>query len=488
MKASIPKKILETVGILIEKGYEAFVVGGCVRDLLIEKKPKDWDIATNAKPEDLEKIFPKTFYNNSYGTVTVVWEEEQDESLKKIEITPFRQESSYSDKRHPDKVIFSGNIEDDLSRRDFTINAIAYEINKRQFIDPFKGQNDLKDKIIRSVGNSKKRFSEDALRLIRAVRFATILNFSIEEETFTSIKKMALLIDKIAIERIRDEFSKIILSDNPKRGIELLDESNLLKYIVPELRTGIGIEQNEAHAYDVWEHTLRTVQHAANRNWSFHVRLAALFHDIAKPETRRWSNEKNNWTFYGHDVVGSRVTESVLKKLKYPKETIEIVSKLVRFHLFFSDVDKITMSAVRRLIRNVGKEHIWELMNVRACDRIGTGRPKEAPYRLRKFESMIEEALRDPISVSMLKIDGNKLMKVTREKPGPKIGAVLSVLLEEVLEDPQKNNEKYLEDKALVLSKMSFNELRALSENAKKKSSEIEEGNIKDIRKKHWVQ
>jgi tRNA nucleotidyltransferase/poly(A) polymerase len=488
MKVSIPEKILETVGILTQKEYEAFIVGGCVRDLLLGKKPKDWDIATNAKPEDLEKIFPKTFYNNSYGTVTIVWEEEKDETLKNIEITPFRKESSYSDKRHPDTVVFAGTIEDDLSRRDFTVNAIAYEVQKGQIIDPFKGQKDLKDKIIRSVGDPEKRFSEDALRLMRAVRFATVLDFSIEKETLDNIKKMAQTIEKIAIERIRDEFSKIILSDNPKRGFELLNECGLLKYVLPELQTGIGIEQNEAHAYDVWEHTLRTVQHSAKRNWPFHVRLAALFHDIAKPETRRWSNEKNNWTFYGHDVVGSRVTKSVLKRLKYPKETVEVVSKLVRFHLFFSDVDKITMSAVRRLIKNVGKEYIWDLMNVRACDRIGTGRPKEAPYRLRKFESMIEEALRDPISVGMLSIDGNKIMEVTREKPGPKIGAILNILLDQVLEDPQKNKDDYLKSETLKLSKMSFSELSALSEKARRKSKEIEKLKIKDIRKKHWVQ
>lgn len=487
MTLIIPKKIEETIKLLHKNGYEGYIVGGCVRDLIIGRKPRDWDITTNAPPDEIISLFPKTFYNNKYGTVTIVDEKTGDSTLQNIEITPYRIESKYTDKRHPDKIEFSNNLLDDLSRRDFTINSIAYDPIKDEIIDPYKGQKSIKDTIIKTVGDPMKRFSEDALRLIRAVRISTELSFTLDIDTSVAIKENSMLIKDISVERVRDEFTKIVLSDNPKKGIELLHKLTLLKFILPELENGIGVEQNEAHSYDVWEHILRTLQHAAKRKWSFHVRLGALFHDIAKPETRRWSKEKNNWTFYGHDVVGSRVTKKVMSRLKYPKEDIVIVSKLVRYHLFFSDVDKITMSAVRRLVKNVGKEDIWELMNVRACDRIGTGRPKEQPYRLRKFESMIEEALRDPISVGMLNIDGKKIMEVTREKSGPKIGLILHALLEDILEDPQKNTLEYLSVKTIKLNKISIEKLKFIAEKGKQKSTEIEKGEVQQIRKRYWV-
>lgn len=487
MSLKTPQQINEIIALLKKEGYKAYIVGGCVRDLILNKKPKDWDITTNATPETIISLFQKTFYNNKYGTVTVVFEDVKDETLKHIEITPFRVETEYSDRRHPNKVTFSEDLEDDLSRRDFTINAIAYDPTTQEIKDPYKGQKDIKDNLIVSVGDPDKRLSEDALRLIRAVRLAVQLGFTFNKETEKAITKNANLVREISMERVRDEISKIILSDNPKQGFELMHKFGLLKHIIPELEEGIGVEQNEAHAFDVWEHTLRTLQHAANRNWSFHVRLGALFHDIAKPETRRWSDKKKNWTFYGHDVVGARVTKRVLTRLKFPKETVDIVSKLVRYHLFFSDIDKITMSAVRRLLKNVGRDHIWELMNIRACDRIGTGRPKEQPYRLRKFESMIEEALRDPISVGMLNINGDTIMKVTREKPSPKIGMILHALMEEVLEDPQKNTSDYLEKKAVELSKLPIERLQKIAEKGREKSEKLEEEKVSQIRKKYWV-
>ena len=205
-------------------------------------------------------------------------------------------------------------------------------------------------------------------------------------------------------------------------------ELGVLQYVAPEIEQGIGVEQNGDHIYTVWEHNLRALQHAANRDFALDVRIAALFHDVSKPETRRSLKEKNKYTFYGHDVVGSRVTRETMQRLKFPKKTTLEVSNLVRYHMFFSDIDKITLSAVRRIVRNVGPENVWKLMDVRACDRIGMGCPKEAPYRLRKYESMIEEAMRAPVSVQMLKIDGAKIMEVTQETPGPKIGHILHAL------------------------------------------------------------
>jgi len=486
----IPPEICKVVETLEAAGYEAYLVGGCVRDLLLGRTPKDWDVTTNATPEQIVPLFPKTFYENTYGTVGVVNEQAEDERLKIVEVTPYRIETGYSDFRRPDTVHFSTNLEDDLKRRDFTINAIAAGLSRgalKDIRDPFGGIKDIKDKVIRTVGKAADRFTEDALRLIRGVRLATELGFTINIDTETAIQSHVKLLEHISLERIRDEFTKIIMSKEPKRGIELIEKTRILSIILPELSAARGIEQNQAHAYDVWEHLLRTLQHAADKGWSLEVRLAALFHDISKPETRKFSRETNQYTFYGHEVVGSRVTRKILERLKFSSKTIEKVTTLVRWHMFFSDTETISLSAVRRMITNVGPENIWDLMNVRICDRIGTGRPKENPYRLRKYKAMVEEALRDPISVAMLKINGQRIMEVTHETPGPKIGYVLSALLEEVLENPKLNTAEYLEDRAQKLMKMGEKELKALGEQAKAKKEELEEENIEEIRKKYHV-
>jgi poly(A) polymerase/tRNA nucleotidyltransferase (CCA-adding enzyme) len=231
----------------------------------------------------------------------------------------------------------------------------------------------------------------------------------------------------------------------------------------------------------------RTLQHAADKNWPLHVRLSAIFHDISKPETRRFSREKGDYTFYGHDVVGGRVTREIMERLKFPKELIDKVSMFVRWHMFFSDTEQITLSAVRRLITNVGKDNIWDLIDLRICDRIGTGRPKEEPYRLRMYESMVEQALKDPISLKMLKTDGKRIMSVTHEMPGPKIGYVLHALFDEVLEDPSKNNEKYLDEQAAFLVKLSLDELKALGQAGKEEMGAKNEEMVKEIRKQFKV-
>ncbi|TSC54755.1 MAG: poly(A) polymerase [Parcubacteria group bacterium LiPW_30] len=486
-----PENIPENIGAISESlekaGFEAYLVGGCVRDVLAGRKPKDWDFTTNARPEDIIKIFPKTFYENEYGTVGVVNENTEDESLKVVEITPYRIEGKYSDYRRPDSVVFSKNLEDDLKRRDFTINAIAYDITKGQIVDPYNGQKDIKDKVIRAVGNPEERFAEDALRVLRAIRLATELGFMINNETEKALENNVKNLGKIAQERIRDEFIKLIMSPNPMIGIVLANRLGILKYVSPETEAGINVKQNGDHIYDVWEHNLRALQHSADREWPLHVRLSALFHDVSKPETRRWSDEKKDYTFYGHDVVGSRVTKKILERMRFPREIVDVVSKLVRYHLFFSDVDKITLSAVRRIVKNVGPEHVWDLMKLRACDRIGMGRPKETPYRLRKYESMIEEAMRAPISVAMLKIDGKRIMEVTHETPGPKIGYVLHALLEEVLDEPERNTTEYLEKRSVELIKLSIEELKKLGEEGKAKKEEEESKEVSEIRKKHWV-
>jgi putative nucleotidyltransferase with HDIG domain len=487
MTFSIPKEVLRVTDALRDAKFEAYLVGGCVRDMLMKRRPKDWDVTTNAAPEDILKLFGEdAFYNNTFGTVGVTCETE-DETTKVVEVTPYRTESTYSDKRRPDSVSFSKNLEEDLARRDFTINAIAYEPYKGHIEDPYRGQKDIKDKTIRAVGDPHERFDEDALRIMRAIRLSAELDFVIEAETMTAIQKHAGGLGNISRERIRDEFVRVLQSKSPMQALFMAQKLGVLSYIAPDLERGIGVEQNKAHSYDVFEHNMRTMQHAADKDWPFDIRLAALFHDISKPETRRWSDEKKTWTFYGHDVVGARVTKKALESLKFPKKTIEKTVSLVRWHMFFSDPDLVTLSAVRRVVRNVGEENIWDLLNLRICDRIGTGRPKEQPFRFRKYKSMVDEALRDPISVKMLKIDGKVLMGEFHMKPGPKIGYLLAALLEEVIEDSKKNTREKLLKRAGELEKMPMDQLRKISEAAKERVRKEEEEAIKNIRKMHHV-
>lgn len=490
---NIPKEVTMVLAVLQNGGQEAFLVGGCVRDLIMGIKPKDFDITTNATPEQIIALFPKTFYENTYGTVGVVTCGEDglpvcsDETVKIVEVTPYRLESTYSDNRHPDEVEWSKNIEDDLKRRDFTCNAIAYNSITGEIIDPFFGITDIKDKLIRAVGNPDLRFNEDGLRLMRAVRFMSQLDFDIHPVTRESLERNAHLLKNISRERVRDEFIKLLMTDFPMRGLVIMKDVGILEQVVPELLNGIGVEQNQAHSFDVWEHNLRTLQHSADKNWPLHVRLSAIFHDISKPETRRFSKEKMEYTFYGHDVVGGRVTREIMERLKFPKEMIEKVSMFVRWHMFFSDPEQITLAAVRRMITNVGKENIWDLIDLRICDRVGTGRPKEEPYRLRMYQSMVEQALKDPISLKMLKTNGKRIMDVTRETPGPKIGFVLHALFDEVLENPEKNTEEYLNKQASLLMKLSVEELKALGEAGKQEMEEKNKEQVKEIRKQFKV-
>jgi len=485
-RTDIPDVVANIARTLEQGGFEAFLVGGCVRDLLLKRVPKDWDLTTNALPDEIVGLFPETFQNNVFGTVGVVSETE-DLSLKVVEVTPYRIESEYSDARRPDTVSFTKNLDEDLRRRDFTINAIAYSIDNNVVVDHFEGEKDILARRIRTVGNADERFAEDALRMMRAVRLASELDFMIEGETLAAIARNAANLGRISKERIRDEFGKIIASPQPMQGIILMEKLGVLPYVAPDLLDAIGIEQNGAHAYHVYEHLLRSVQHAADKNYPFEVRLAALFHDIGKPASRRWSEEKKDYTFHGHEVIGARMTKKALEALRFPRETIDTVVKLVRWHMFFSDPAQISLSAVRRTIRNVGEGQIVNLLDLRICDRIGTGRPKEQPFRFRQYKAMVDEALRDPISVKMLKIDGLRIMEVAGEKPGPKLGDTLHALLEEVLEDPTKNSAEYLEQRAGELMKLPTEELRALGQEGREAQEEEEAGELAALKRKHKV-
>jgi poly(A) polymerase/tRNA nucleotidyltransferase (CCA-adding enzyme) len=462
----------------------------------MNRNPKDWDITTNATPEEIQPLFGKTIYENTFGTVGVCIPKVTHETKKEdviretpeydiVEVTPYRIEAKYSDFRHPDQVVFSNNIEDDLKRRDFTINALAYNASKGHLIDLYNGQTDIKDKVIRSVGEASDRFTEDALRMLRAVRFSTQLDFAISYETMSAITENAVLLKNISMERIRDEFTKIIESSNPSQGVVLLQKLGLLKYIIPELEEGIGCEQGGAHIYDVFEHLLGALGHAADKGYSTEIHLAALFHDIGKPKSRR-PGIKKAYTFYGHEVIGARMAKAIMERLKYPKKTTDLVVSLVRNHMFFSDTEQITLSAVRRIVQKVGKEHIWQLMEIRECDRVGM-KKAEAPYRLRKYHAMIDEVLRDPLSVGALAINGEVLIKELNMKPSRRMGWILHALLEEVLEDPKKNAVEYLKSEALELEKLDDKKLQELGEKAKDLKEKLEEEEIERVHKKHGV-
>ncbi len=475
----LPEEIKNILEKLQKAGHEGYTVGGCVRDLIMGRKPKDWDIATNAKPEEIQKIFIDNFYENSFGTVTVKTNSD-DKSLAEVQITPYRVEGKYTDKRHPEEVKFVTKLEDDLSRRDFTINALALDKDGK-VTDLFNGQDDLNKKIIRTVGNPEERFSEDALRLLRAVRFATVLKFEIEEKTLKAIKEDAEWLRAISKERIRDEFIKIIESDNAYNGVLLLEETGLLQYILPELREGIGVEQNLHHIYTVWEHLGRSLNYTVEKKYPLPVRLAALFHDIGKPRSKRGEGEHS--TFYGHEVVGAKMVIQIVERLKFPRDIAEKIIKLVRYHMFFYNVGEVTESSVRRLLANVGRENIEDLLKVREADRIGSGRPKAVPYKLRHMKYIIDKVSHDPISVKMLKVDGNELMKELGIKPGPKVGLILNSLLAEVLDDPTKNTKTHLKKRIHELDKKSPEELKRSLE----KIEEAIDKEEKERMKKYYV-
>ena len=484
---NIPLEVKKLAEILEGAGFEAYIVGGCVRDLVVGKVPKDWDLTTNAHPDQIQALFPESFCNNDYGTVGMKNEKTTDETVQVIEVTPYRSEGTYSDARRPDSVTVGVSLAEDLARRDFTINAIAYRIKTNVTVDLYEGIEDIRKKRIKTVGVPEERFGEDALRLMRAVRLAAELNFMIESETTKGIIAKSALLEKIATERISSEFIKLVNSTAPMQGIALLEKLGLLPYILPELEPAIGCEQGGIHAYDVYEHCLRTLQAAADKEHSTIMRLAALLHDIGKPATRRTGGKNKHYTFFGHEVVGAKMAKKILTRLKLSRETIEEVEKLVRWHMFFSDPEQITLAAVRRTIVRIGEDNIENLLNLRVCDRIGTGRPKEQPFRFRKYKAMVDEALRNPISVKMLKIDGNKIMDITGEKPGKKLGYVLHILLEEVLTEPEKNTEPYLESKVHELFAKSEAELAELSSAAKEIQAKEEAAVLKAIAREHKV-
>ncbi len=510
MKLSIRKEALFIIKILQDKGFDAYLVGGAVRDIIIASKQKldpsqaikDYDFATNATPEEIQQLLADSFYENEFGTVAITHEEllkqmglnsseailpkphqppkdkiidlanatkiheslgtpeeiQQSESqidwLPDFEITTYRSDEVYTDFRRPDpkKLTWGKTIQEDLKRRDFTINAMALKHLKDddfELIDPFNGIEDLDQSLVRTVNEPTDRFQEDALRMLRAIRLAVQLNFQINDQTFEAIIAHAELITKISWERISDEFLKILASEYPAEGISLLDEAGLLKFILPELVECKGVEQGGHHNTDVWTHSLDALKECPNPDPI--VRLATLLHDIAKPQTFEIRN--NKITFYNHEIVGSRIADKIAKRLKFSKNQRQRLFILVRQHMFYYQ-SKNSDASIRRFMRRVSLENIDDILDLREADRLGSGARKTS-WRLEEMKQRMIEQLNQPMQVTDLAINGHDLMTEFDKKPGSWLGEILEELLEKVLDKPELNTK----EKLIELSRKFFSQI-----------------------------
>ena len=436
MEFKLPEKVTNVMKKFTDSGAEIFVVGGAVRDLLLDREVKDWDFTTNLTPEEMKKLFPKnSFCENAYGTFSIV---QNDGDI--FEVTTYRTEREYSDSRHPDKVEWGKSLHEDVERRDFTINSLAMDING-EITDLFDGQEDLRNRIIRTVGNPDERFGEDALRMMRAIRIAAQIGFIVEEKTFESIQKNASLIQKIAGERVRDELFKILTTNKPADGIKLLRNSGLLKEIMPEIMESIDVAQKGHHIYDVWTHLLETLNNCESGDPI--TRLACLLHDVAKPTVM--SGEGEARTFHNHEVVGSRIAVKIGKRLKFSNKELDQIFRLVRWHMFTAE-DTQTDKAVRRFIRNVTPEYLNEMIAVRRADRVGSG-ASETSWRWELFKKRLVEVQKQPFTVKDLKVNGLDVMEILKIKPSRKVGDILDGLFAEVEEKPELNDREVLLEK-----------------------------------------
>jgi tRNA nucleotidyltransferase/poly(A) polymerase len=455
---TLPSYVKELIQTFQKNGHEIFLVGGSVRNLFLGKPVKDWDFTTSATPEQILAMFPDGFYDNSFGTVGipyVIARSNHDEAILEpektvFEVTTYRTEQNYTDNRHPESVTWGKTIEEDLMRRDFTMNAIALELitNNQEphvrIIDPYDGQKDIENKIIKTVGDPRERFKEDGLRLLRAIRFATQLTFTIEPETLRELTNDSYLLQNISQERIRDELMKILASDYPYEGIMLLRNTNLLQYILPELLEGEGISQERPgrhHTTDVFTHNTMSLKMTPATNPI--VRFATLIHDVAKPRVR--GEDKDGLViFHNHEVVGAHMAREICDRLRFSKRDREKVVTLIRWHMFTVD-EHITDGAVRRFIRRIGVDNVKDMIDLRIGDRLGSGTQSAQSWRLKKFKQRIEEQLApEPFGIKDLVIDGKDIMRELNIKPGRQIGELLQKLFEEVEEDMEKNTREYL--------------------------------------------
>ncbi len=473
MKIQVPKEVLALVITLEEAGYEAHIVGGAVRDSLLGRPTHDWDFTTNARPEQIQELFAESFYENNFGTVGIarehIWNQliEQEITFTKpdnwvFEVTTYRVEGQYWDSRRPAEVQWGKTVEDDLQRRDFTMNAIALRVPHWKeysslladfaaapetleievaIVDPYKGVEAIQQRRIVAVGDPDVRFTEDALRMLRAVRFAAELEFMIDQTTLIALQKHAEKIQNISWERIRDEFLRILVTNNIEDALTILYTTGLLHFIIPELTDTRGIEQRGHHEHDVWLHSLKACQLCPSDDPI--VKLAALLHDIAKPETQKpLPHSDGEYSFYNHEVIGARTARDIARRLRLSKRDVQRVFVLVRWHMFHYQPD-MTDSAIRRFIRRIGVENIDDIMALREGDRLGSG-SKRTSWRLEEMKERIHAELNQPMQIKDMVVDGEDVMSILEIPPGPEIGKVLRELFEEVFENPSLNERETL--------------------------------------------
>jgi len=455
---NIHPTVKEAASILTQAGKQAYLVGGAVRDLLRGRKVKDWDLATDARPEEVIALFKKRKTNSGaekiqcfvvptgikHGTVTVHFKD------LNMEITTFRSESGYSDKRRPDKVEFGVSIEADLSRRDFTMNAVACGLPSLTLVDPFDGRGDIKKRLIRCVGKPEERFSEDGLRPIRAVRFASQLDFTIDEKLLAAIPGALPITASVSAERIRDELDKIIASDKPSAALLLMEKTGLLALLVPELADCRGVKQDRIngpgfHRFDVLDHSLLACDFAAGEGACQEVRLAALYHDIGKPAAANIGQDGIR-TFYGHEKEAAALARQLFLRLKYPNAVIDKVCHLIEEHMFHYE-ETWTDAAVRRFVIRAGEENLPDLYALRRADFYGLAGEPPPPDFLLPLIERIDKTLAQGRALSLkdLAVSGKDLMALGIS-PGKRMGIILNELLDTVLDDPAQNTgEKLLE-------------------------------------------
>ena len=442
-KFHIHPAVLEVANIFIHHKKAIYLVGGAVRDIVRGKPAKDWDLATNATPEEVQGMFRRVIPTGiKHGTVTIVYK-----GLS-IETTTFRTEASYSDGRRPDRISFANSIEEDLSRRDFTMNALALELPSLRLVDPYKGQEDIRNRIIRCVGNAEERFAEDGLRPLRALRFATQLQFTLDSPTLEAIPSALPITAKVAMERVRDELDKILGSEKPSIAFRLMEKTGMLDLLFPELQNCRGVDQKGFHQFDVLDHLLRSCDAAPKEKK--HVRLAALFHDIGKPVVRA-KDDLGIWTFYHHEDVSEKIARSIMVRFKYPNTTIDQVCHLIAVHMFHYD-DCWTDSAVRRFIVKVGETALEDLLDLRRADTWGTTGREPPPDLNQTLQERIKLVLAKDraLSIKDLALNGEDLAQLGIPR-GPLMGRILKELLEAVLDDPEQNTKETLSSIAIKL-------------------------------------
>ncbi|MFP3043863.1 HD domain-containing protein [Treponema primitia] len=430
----------EVAAVFTRVGKQVFLVGGAVRDLFLGKEAQDWDLATNARPEEVTALFRRVIPTGiKHGTVTIRYKGYS------MEVTTFRTESTYSDGRRPDHIEYAATIEEDLSRRDLTMNAMALALPGGERVDPFRGYDDIKARRIRCVGNAEERFREDGLRPLRAVRFASQLDFTVDDATLAAIPGALSTTAKVSPERIRDELDKIIGSPKPSTALLLMEKAGLLELLLPELAACRGIDQKGFHRFDVLDHSLLACDYAAREKFPYEVRLAGLFHDIGKPAVRRL-DETGVWTFYGHEKVSAGLARNIALRFRYPNAVIDRLVHLIEEHMFHYE-ETWSDAAVRRLIIRVGQEYLEDIYALRRADAYATAGIDPEPGFLAPLVSRIDRILAQGRALSLkdLAISGGDLMDIGVAR-GPHIGIILKELLEAALDDPELNTrEKLLE-------------------------------------------